>query len=302
MESMQPIIGRSDWFISPSANDISSRMRRTILLVLQVGGMVGLLRYQPFDGRLDSRVIVAFEIAVIGLVLYRVAQIVPRVRSVELPAGVRGLTAVREVVTTAFPGPIGQIMISEIAVWLSLWRFVTLWRRSGETTFSYHRQSTGLGMLVVVLLTAPVEILLVELLVPWEPMKWLLLIGAVYSTIWFAGFALAPVAHPHSLNREAISLRNGALTLISLPLDEIATIERVRVPWPEMPGRFPPSLVICEGTAMLPGSDRHQVRLMLIRPKVVASAPNDAPVASVIVTADDAEELVASVKAAGGFP
>jgi hypothetical protein len=283
------------WFVSPDANDFSSRMRRTTLLALQVAAMVGYVRFQPFDGRVDPRLILAVEALVIGLVLYRAVTIVRRVREVELPAGVRGLAAVRQVVTTAFPGPIGQIMVSEIAIWLSLWRIATPWRRRCETTFSYHRQSTGLAMLVVVLLTAPVELLLFELLVPWAPVRWLLLIATVYSVIWFAGFALAPVAHPHSLGRTSLTLRNGALTRIELSYDDIVAVERVRVAWPGMPGRIPPSLVIRDGTAYLPGSDRHQIQIDLRAPRVVAPSPDDSPVDRIVFTADEPGSLVAAV-------
>ena len=102
----------------------------------------------------------------------------------------------RDVVFLAFPRPVAHIFMSEITIWIGLWRLASRPFRARELEFSYHGR-LDLGMLVVVLVTAPVEILLFELLIPWAALRWFLLAAALYSAIWFVGITFAPMIHQH---------------------------------------------------------------------------------------------------------
>lgn len=276
-------------------DSLGAKARRTLMLALQAFGIAMFLWVRAAHRDLSPLLVLFMELTFVSVVTYRVARIANAARTSSTSRGVRGIVALRETLLTAFPGPVGHIMASEIAVWISLWRLATRWRREAIPTFTYHKGSIGIGMLVVMVLTAPVEILLFEVLIPWEPVRWFLLLASVYSIIWFAGFMLAPMAFPHTIGNHRLTLRNGALTLIDIPLANIATIERASLAWPPMTGRILPTLIVRDATAYLPGNERSQVRITLCHPQVIAPQPDDAPVTTIVFTADDPTALVTAL-------
>ena len=86
-----------------------------------------------------------------------------------------------------------------------------------------------MGMLVVVvLITAPLEVLVFELLVPWAWLRWVLLILGVYAVFWFLGFYASLVALPHRLEADGLWLRHGAFAEALVPYRNIGSVERRR--------------------------------------------------------------------------
>ena len=118
--------------------------------------------------------------AALFLVAFRQVFVVTRRYRRERRAGLDGWTAFQEGLAVVLPSHIARIVAAEIRLPTYLFQWLTGRIKLREGEFSYHRGSLMGPLLVVVLFTAPVEILLFELLVPWAWLRWLLLILAVY--------------------------------------------------------------------------------------------------------------------------
>jgi hypothetical protein len=94
--------------------------------------------------------------------------------------------------------------------------------------FTYHRQSQLIGFLAVLLFTLPVEILLVELLIPWDVVRWILLAVAVIGSLWAIGVIVSVRTFPHRLLESVVEVRYGALGGALVPHDRISLAWRCR--------------------------------------------------------------------------
>ena len=105
-----------------------------------------------------------------------------------------------------------------------LWRWLR--RRSlGADEFAYHARSQLIAGLVLLVFTLPVEILLVELLVPWDLVRSILLVVAVAGTLWAVGVILSIRTFPHRVASDALEFRYGALGAAIVPPSLIASVE-----------------------------------------------------------------------------
>ena len=268
------------------------RMRygRQVGMVVQIALMVAFLWARPFEGQLDTRLILLFEALLIGGLAFSVVRTVRRFRAQDrnqasLAGSLRGL------VFNVFPAPIAHVFMSEITIWIGLWKLVSRPFRARQNEFAYHGR-LDLGMLLVVIVTAPVEILLFELLIPWAPVRWLLLVAAVYSVLWFAGITFAPMIYQHVAKPAHLVLRNGAATSIPIRYANIAAIEPFVAPWPDMTGRFPPTLVVREDSAWLQFGGQSALRIQLREPRRVGNDSAADPVTSIVFAADQPAALI----------
>jgi len=122
-------------------------------------------------------------------------------------------------------GPAVALFTGELLVWASLWRFVRGEWRSGEGDFSYHRRSPLIGIVFVTIITAPAELLLIELLVPWRAPRIALLFLGAYSLFWILGYAASQITAPHHIDENGLIIRKGFLAEVQLPFSQIARIE-----------------------------------------------------------------------------
>ena len=137
-------------------------------------------------------------------------------------AGLDVWAALEEGLTVLLPRPLARVVSLEprMIACLLLWLFRR--RRPGAGQFSYHRRSWGGALLILVLLTVPVEIFVVELLVPWAWLRWVLLIAALYGVLWFGGLIASLKVLPHRLEAGGVRLRHGNLAEVLIPYHEIA--------------------------------------------------------------------------------
>ena len=72
-----------------------------------------------------------------------------------------------------------------------------------------------------------IEIVAVELLVPWPLARLLLLIASLYSIPLLWGYLAGRIVHPHYLGADLV-LREGRRELLRVPADEIVAVRAVR--------------------------------------------------------------------------
>ena len=71
-----------------------------------------------------------------------------------------------------------------------------------------------------------VEVLIVHLLVPWLWLRILLLILSIWGVLFLFGFLATRIVHPHFVTTDALHLRWGRTTVLTVPLSAIAVAVR----------------------------------------------------------------------------
>jgi hypothetical protein len=198
------------------------------------------------------------------------------------------------------PGRLARLLVLEIRLWACLWRWLFRRRDAVAGGFSYHGRSPLGVFLIFLLLTAPPEIALVELLVPWAWLRWALLAGVFYGIAWLAGYAAALVVLPHRLEPGGLRLRLGLQAEVFIPFTAIAVAEQRRCAAPGgrdgcrvVPAPEPGS----PATAFLAVGGRTDVTLRLREPRRVRRLPDwTAPVATVHVAVDRPGDLLEALR------
>lgn len=210
-------------------------------------------------------------------------------------AGLDVWAALEDGLTVLLPRPLARIVSLEPRMIACL--FLWLFRRRRQVTgqFSYHRRSWGGALLILVLLTVPVEIFIVELLVPWAWLRWLLLIAGLYGVLWFGGLIASLKVLPHRLETRGVRLRHGNLAEVFIPYHEIATVEQQSLRAPG--GRDGLVTDRKAGSAYLSVGGRTDVTLRLhtARPVHGLLRPTP-PVTTIHVAADDPAHLTAALR------
>jgi hypothetical protein len=126
-------------------------------------------------------------------------------------------------------GPIAFLVFGEIRLFEAVWQLLTGRRdlRPGEVGIGYAR-----GRLVVELVFAAgalIELVAVDLLVPWERLgsfgwlRLLLLVASLYGVLWIVLLMAAERTRPHLVTDVALVLRWGHLPIVTVPWDLVAT-------------------------------------------------------------------------------
>jgi hypothetical protein len=135
------------------------------------------------------------------------------------------LDALMVLVQRVFPSPVAHIVQLELAVWGSMWRLISRRGKVQEHELTYHRHSSVAGLVLLTVVTAPAEILLFELLIPWSWLRLVMLGLALYGACWLVGMVAAPRAFPHEMLPGGLVLRSGATTRWFIPRSAIARID-----------------------------------------------------------------------------
>ena len=210
-------------------------------------------------------------------------------------AGLDVWAALEDGLTVLLPRPLARIVSLEprMIACLFLWLFRR--RRPGAGQFTYHRRSWGGALLILVLLTVPVEIFIVELLVPWAWLRWTVLIAALYGVLWFGGLIASLKVLPHQLEAGGVRLRHGNLAEVLIPYHEIAGVEQQSIRAPG--GRDGLVTDRTAGSAYLAVGGRTDVTLRLhtARPVHGLLRPTP-PVTTVHVAADNPAHLTEALR------
>lgn len=183
------------------------------------------------------------------------------------------------------PRAIARLITLEPALWYCLGRW--LFRRPSPNPgrFPYHQRSI-LGVLVIaVLVSAPVEILLIELLIPWPWLRWLLLISSIYAVLWMLGLYASFVVLSHDLETDTLRLHYGALAQVRIPYRDIRAVSPVRRRAPAGSDGF--RLVPDERAAYLAVGGRTDITIELRQAQVIPARPASPTLVAMIHIAVD---------------
>ena len=244
-------------------------------------------------GRLDLGAAIGVAITVeVLLVVVAGRQLFVAVRRYrrQRTVGLDVWAALEDGLTVLLPRPLARLVSLEPRMIACLLRWIFWRQRQVAGLFSYHRRSWGGALLLLVLLTAPVEIFLFELLVPWAWLRWTLLIAALYAVLWAGGFVAALRVLPHRLESGAVRLRHGIWAEVLIPYREIASVEQQSLRAPG--GREGLVTDRNEGSAYLAVGGRTDVTIRLRAARSVRGLLRPTPpVTMVHVAADDSARL-----------
>ena len=137
--------------------------------------------------------------------------------------------AVEAATRTALPGPIAAVILHEARLVHSL----LLWVRGrqhgvspGAVAIPYGRDSRAVG--IALLVVSFVELVVVELVIPWPTVRLVLLLIGVYGALIVLGFIAGPIVRPHVLTEDSLRLRASTWADVTLSLDTIARASQRR--------------------------------------------------------------------------
>jgi len=125
-----------------------------------------------------------------------------------------------------------------LARWLvrlevGIWRSLFFWsiRRiqglgPGVRAFPYARDVSPL--LMAFIFVSALELPVAHLLVPWEPVRFVLLIVGVWGLLWMIGFLASMRVFQHLITDTSLRVRNGTRLDIELDWKDIDTVRAVR--------------------------------------------------------------------------
>ena len=143
-------------------------------------------------------------------------------------AGVDIWEALTESIALFVPRPLARIIALEPRIWLSI--FIWLFRRPRPSaiTFAYAGDSVLGIFLIAAAFSAPIEVLLVEALIPWGWLRLGLGLLEIYTIVWLLGYWASLAVLPHRLDVTRLMLHYGLLLDAAIPYTNIATIIRER--------------------------------------------------------------------------
>lgn len=127
------------------------------------------------------------------------------------------------------PPLVRTVIRYELGVWRSLYRWI-LRRRPGlgpgAETFGY----TGalMPILWTFIVVSAIEIPVVDLILPWETARRIVLFLGAYGLIWMLGITAGLRVHPHVVSDAGLRIRHGFAVDIALPWDAIAAVDKRR--------------------------------------------------------------------------
>ena len=219
-------------------------------------------------------------------------------------AGLGPWRALEDGLALVLPRSVATFVLHEPRLLVSLFRWTFRRVRLDEGEFAYHRRSLLRAIVPVVIVTSPLELLVVHLLAqalsPWAWLKWALLALGVYSVLWLLGFYASLVTHPHRLEEKGLRLRLGVLADGFIPYQEIESVVRKQVTGPHSGDGL--SHVPDEDSLYLTTGGKTDVSLLLRAPRSVRGFLNETEPASLVHLAVDTpagfvEELCSRIEA-----
>ncbi|MEV0124981.1 hypothetical protein AB0I16_26185 [Streptomyces sp. NPDC050703] len=160
--------------------------------------------------------VLALGLAVTARVVYR------RLRR----SGVPRWDAFLEAAGTVLPRPMLTLIRHELGGVTSI-ALLVRGRKDVPADATVIRYGANQKMLIlVVMFMEPLEIFLVELLVPWPWLRTALLVVSVYGVLWLFGFYAGVHTRPHYIDGERLVIRTGHLAAVSVDAGAVRSVRR----------------------------------------------------------------------------
>lgn len=193
---------------------------------------------------------------------------------------------------TALPGPIATVALHE-AKWVHT---LLLWVRGrqhgvppGAVVISYGRD--GRAVCIAFLVVSVVELVVVELILPWPTVRLVLLLLGVYGALIVLGLIAGPIVRPHVLTKDSLRLRAGTRADITLPLHSITRTSQRR-------GDADGIFALAGTTLVLAADNRTQIQLELDGSRTFRQGRRSGSADSVRFSADDPAAAASAISAA----
>jgi hypothetical protein len=215
--------------------------------------------------------------------------------------GLDAWRALEEGLALIMPRRVAKVLVLEPRLWVCLVRWVLRSSQRGEDDFSYRKRSLAGGLVAVVALTTPVELLIWEILVPWAWLRIALLVLGIYALFWVFGFYASLAVLPHRLGVNGLRLHYGAFAQGFIPYSEIQKIER-RIRKAPKPGD---GLQTCseENALYLATGGKTDLTLRLRTPQTIDGLLLTSEPATVVhLSADQPEKMTSKLRQRVGEP
>lgn len=169
-------------------------------------------------------VLVGLEFLLAAIFLARLAGAARTARRQRTPGDPWEVT-LEATISSLAPGPIGGLVVSEARIFVTFgrWLGMRLFHRPA-TGYSYHRDLILIGWAMLFALSAPAEMILLHLLIPWAPVRWVLLALEIYGLLWLLAIGVSFGTLRHEIHGRSIRLRLGLLADIHVPMSSITRV------------------------------------------------------------------------------
>ena len=144
--------------------------------------------------------VVGIEVLLLVTAAGEVALVVRRYRRGRA-AGLDLWAALEEGLALLLPRKAARILVLESHLWACLLRWLIRRTGTSDREFGYHKRSQMSLILVMLVFTAPVELLVVELLAPWMWLRISLLVLGLYALLWIFGLYASLIALPPTASK-----------------------------------------------------------------------------------------------------
>lgn len=218
--------------------------------------------------------------------------------ALEPPRPPAPLGRLERAMTPGLPRPLVRLLMLEPRLWwcFGVWALRRVPRGPG---FFPYRKRSPLGLLILVLLfTTPVEVLLLELLIPIFWIRLLLLVAAIYGLFFIVAVYASLVVLPHVATETGLLVRYGVLAELWAPFDRVARVSAERHEGPRGSLGIPAEgLSLIDEEAWFVVGGRTDVVLEFDRPLALARLRGDRPVRLARLAVDTPEALLEAVEA-----
>jgi hypothetical protein len=200
-------------------------------------------------------------------------------------------------------GLVRFVVVYELRLWAALFRWIL--RRPvpvepGTRRFSY--AGAVRMILIAFIAVSAIEIPILDLMIPWEPVRIAALAAGVYGLIWMIGLAATMWAYPHLVGPSGLRIRNSITMDVAIPWDRVVSVEVRRRSMP--PGG---QTQLEDGVLSLGMGSQTSVDVRLAGPLVLPVRKIKGKPATIVrFHADDPEGLAEAARAflgaAGGSP
>jgi hypothetical protein len=204
-------------------------------------------------------------------------------------AGMDAWRVLEDSLSLVLPRVVARLAVREprLLVCLSRWAFRRVKLTNHE--FAYHKRSLLRAIVPLLVVSVPVELVVVHVLAlafsPWWWLKWALLVLGAYATLWLLGLYASLVTLPHRLEGEGLRLRYGLLAEGFIPYQEIEGVSRSALEAPTSGDGL--SLVSGEETLYLATGGKTDVSLRLSTPWSMSGFSKDTEPACIVCLAVD---------------
>jgi len=275
------------------------RVRSWLLPILGVAQLI-LVRTGIFDAHSTVWLVALIEVVLLfvaGTQAYVAVQTYRRRHA----SGHDGWHALEDGFAVLMPRRVARIAVLEPQLWYCLLRWLFRRHQPNQDAFAYYKRAIIGPMLLVAFLTAPVEIAVGAILLPWAWVRTLFLIGTLYTLFWMVGFYASLRVLPHQLEHDGVRIRFGAFAEGFIPYHMITgiAVERRKAPG----GRDGLQLSPRKTIAYLAMGGRTDVTLTLRDAQTLEGLGGaTAPVQVICVAADVPQDLAAALGTRVGLP